>query len=210
MSNELNIKSSTVELIVNPIVNFLKRIAEPVADEIGATLQDNIKYWRFNNQLRNLEKVKKKVQDKNLNIKQVNLKIMFNYLDGVANEDDENIQNIWANLLTNYIDSEKNLVVNVYPLILRQLASNELTILKYFDSKDGEIRLEEVPSEINYTNEEISNLERLGLISKKNVSIYLGKSKLKLEGSRYNPLDKAFRYYKLTDFGYDFLKACSD
>jgi hypothetical protein len=211
MGQELNIKSSTLDNIIEPIKELLLKIVGPVADEIGNSFADNIKYWRFKNQLRNLEKVKAKATQKGITLKQINLKVMFDYLEGVSLEEDNDIQEMWANLLTNYIDSGKNLKVNVYPLILRQVSSNEVNILKFMDLNKGALHLEPTKEIMEIEDAELANLERLGLIKKSIISFSgFGKRKIKMEATRYNPLNDLFRKYEVADFGYDFLKACSD
>lgn len=44
-------------------------------------------------------------------------------------EEDENLQEKWRNLLINYVDSTKNFSSSVYPYLLSQLSSNEVTFL---------------------------------------------------------------------------------
>ena len=118
---ELNLKSSTIEKSLDLAKDFLQKLIGPSVDELGLLFSDNVKLWRLKNQIRNLEKVKKIVDEEKIDIKQVNLKVLIPYLEGVSLEDDETLQDLWAKLFTNYIDTSKNLTINVYPNILKQL-----------------------------------------------------------------------------------------
>ena len=97
---------------------------------MGLLLSDNVKVWRLKNQIRNLNKVEQYVKTRGINVKKVNLKL-FPYLEGVSMEEDDKLQDVWARLMTNYIDSKKNLSLTVYPNILKQLWTNEVNILEY-------------------------------------------------------------------------------
>ena len=88
---------------------------------------------RLKNQLKVLEKAKEMAEVMKIDIKQINLKALFPLLEGIAVEEDETLQDMWANLFVNYIDSKRNLTINVYPEVLKQLSTNEVTILKYIE-----------------------------------------------------------------------------
>src|SRR5690242_407264 len=66
---ELNIKSSTIEKSLDLAKDFLKKLVGPTVDEIGFLFADNVKLWRLKNQIKNLEKVRKIVQEENVDIK---------------------------------------------------------------------------------------------------------------------------------------------
>lgn len=130
--SELNIKSSTLEKGLEVVSGFLKTIIGKPAEEFGLMLADNVKLWRLNNQIRNLKKVQKICEKAKIKTKQVDLKVLMPYLESVSLEENDELQNLWANLFVNYIDSNKNLATHVYPSILSQLSSDEVKLLKYF------------------------------------------------------------------------------
>lgn len=202
--NEINIKSSTIEKGLDLIKDMMSKILGPTFNELGEMWSDNVKIWRLNNQIRNLEKVKKIVEEQQIDIKQVNVKVLLPYLEGVSLEEDETLQDMWARMFVNYIDSEKNLTINVYPTILRQISTNEVVILKYMiNSNLATGRWMKKEDQPGFRMEEIANLERLGLMAPlNNFSLYDGGDKQKIE--ELEP-----ETYYLSEFGRAFLFACS-
>lgn len=201
---DINIKSSTIEKMLDLIKGFLEKAIGPSVEELGQKMSDNLKMRRLENQLKNLEKAKNIAEINNVSIKQINLKALFPYLEGVALEEDESLQKMWANLFVNYIDTNKNLTLTVFPDILKHLSSNEVNMLTFMSTNYGRIQISpwnkatiDYPS--NYTLEEMGNLARLGLIREEsNFSLY--------DGSKIEEL-KPENYY-LTEFGESFLNAC--
>jgi hypothetical protein len=202
--NDINIKSSTIEKGLDLIKGFLDKAIGPSVEELGQSMSDNLKIRRLSNQLKNLEKAKKIAEEHNVSIKQINLKALFPYLEGVALEEDENLQDLWANLFVNYIDTNKNLTLTVFPDILKHLSSNEVKMLNFMSINHGRIKKSYWNTKAknfssDYTLEEMGNLIRLGLIREEtNFSMY--------DGNKIEELMPE-KYY-LTEFGDAFLKAC--
>jgi hypothetical protein len=175
---------------------------------------------RFKNQIECLKKVRKIVEDEDLTMKQVNFKALFPLLEGISLEEDESLQNRWANLFTNYIDFTKNLLLHVYPEILRQLSSEEVGILKNMQRNRNWIRILERNFEVDNLNknfayfDQIGNLRRLGILEEvlrfesefSKSSSYSIKTPGKGDGE-VKQLPSI--YYRITDFGQQFLEACS-
>jgi hypothetical protein len=208
---ELNIKSSTIEKSLDLAKDFLQKLIGPSVDELGLLFSDNVKLWRLKNQIRNLEKVKKIVDEQKIDIKQVNLKVLIPYLEGVSLEDDETLQDLWAKLFTNYIDTSKNLTINVYPNILKQLSTNEVTILRFLQSNGNKLifRGYKATKEIKFTSEELANLERLGLIKETiEISQYGGDIDESTGQWKWDFEELASGEFYITDFGSEFLNAC--
>jgi len=201
---ELDIKSTTIERGLDLIWGFLGKAIGPTVEEFGLGLSDNLRMRRFRNQLKNLERAKKIAEDHNVNIKQINLKALFPYLEGAVLEEDETLQEMWANLFVNYVDTAKNLTMTVFPDILRHLSSNEVKIISFMRENTSLLKknrwygeTQNYPGE--YTDEEIGNLSRLGLIhAESNLSIY---DENKIE-------EWAPDNYYLTNLGRAFLDAC--
>lgn len=205
--SEVNIKSTTIEKGLDVAKDFLVKVFGPTADEIGLLMSDNVKMWRLKNQLRNFEKVKKIVNDKNITIKQVNLKVLLPYLEGVSMEEDDTLQDLWANLFANYLDSSKNLILTVYPSILKQLSTNEIRILEFMVAEKGAINFMETP--FDWSDSEICNLERLGLIKDElNLKSYASGSGFNSEPN-IEIEELASEKYYLTQFGMLFLDGCN-
>jgi hypothetical protein len=208
---DLNIKSSTIEKSLDLAKGFLQTLVGPSVEELGLLLSDNVKLWRLKNQIRNLEKVKNIVDKENIDVKQVNLKVLIPYLEGVSLEEDETLQNLWANLFVNYIDSKKNLTINVYPNILKQLSTNEVKILNYMQSHEGRLQYGgyNADKNIQVNSEEIANLERLGVVKEFLELIQYGGQPDDNNGQWKWDIDEdSSGIFYITDFGYEFLRAC--
>lgn len=203
---KVDITSTAVEKAIDAAKDFLQKLVGPSIEEMGLLLSDNVKVWRFKNQIRNINKVKAIVDKQKVNVKRPEMKVLVSYLEGVSLEEDETLQDMWANLFTNYIDTDIILTLTVYPSILKQLSTTEVAILKHMD----EYR------KLHYRNDwhiiksdgAIGNLERLGLIRNElKLSTYNqhtnddGHSDLDIE-------EIGSDYYYLTSFGSDFVNAC--
>lgn len=210
---EVNIKSSTVEKGLELATDFLKNLVGKPAQEIGELMSDRVKLWRLKNQIRNLERVKQICHKEGIPVQKVNMKVLVPYLEGVSLEEDEDLQELWANLLANYIDKEKNLITHVYPSILAQLSTQEIKLLEHFVTSFN------LPVKNKKTHEtwkksvkeiELRNLIRLGLIEPKlNLWVPIS-SKLDTEQERYpRVFQNAPDSYALTNFGEDFYYACT-
>jgi len=130
MSNELNIKSSTIEKGLDLAKGFVNRLIGPSIDEIGLLFADNLKLIRFKNQVRMLLKAREYVDMKGIKIKEVPIKLLVPLLEGASLEDDENLQDKWTNMLINMVDSEANFQNHIFPYILSQVSINEFEALK--------------------------------------------------------------------------------
>ena len=117
LMKEIDLKSSTIDKALDLAKDFLQTLIGPSVGELGQFFADKVKVWRLKNQINTLGKVQKIIKEKNIEPKQINLKILLPYLDAVSLEEDEKLQDIWANLLVNYIDPTKNLISVVLSLI---------------------------------------------------------------------------------------------
>lgn len=209
--NEINLKSSTIEKSLDLLKDMMSKVLGPTFNELGELWSDNIKMWRLNNQLKNLEKVKQIIEKHNINIKQVNVKVLLPYLDGVSLEEDETLQDMWANLFANYIDSSKNLVSNVYPIILSQLSTKEVEILiqlklLLWDRELDKRRKHHTP---HHKIIDVANLLRLGLIMNREQLLVNEVPKEPDENDTVEKDHSKWGFFYLTHFGYDFVTACS-
>lgn len=126
---------------------LLDKVLEPSAVELGLLARDQIAYWRLCNQIRLLEKVKDLCSKHNITPKKIQAKLVYNFLEKASIEDDEYLQDIWAIMFSNMVDSEQNIDNNVLPNILSQLSTNELKIIDSAYIKEEE-RDESILAEI--------------------------------------------------------------
>ncbi len=221
--NQLNIKSTTIEKALDLAKEFLGKLISPTVEEVGLFLSDNIKYYRFKNQVKILLKAKTYIEENNIKIKEIPIKILVPLLENASLEEDEELQDKWAKLLANMADSESNIQNQVFPYILSQisidefnalkiLSENEMKALRYNNNKveafeqDGfKIELEEY---------EKANVERLGLIRKLPPKIYVPEFRIESQhSSQWHQIDVEYDInnfgYRITELGEKLLEVCS-
>lgn len=129
-SKEINIKSSTIEKGLELAKDFLGKLISPTVEEVGLLISDNVKFLRFKNQVRILLKAKDYVAQHNISLKEIPIKILVPLLDKASLEDNEELQDKWAKMLTNMVDSEQNLQNHIFPYTLSQISIEEFHALK--------------------------------------------------------------------------------
>jgi hypothetical protein len=118
MPPDINISSTTIEKGIDFAKSFLDKLITPAIEEMGLLLKDQVSLWRFNNQVKILNKAKLICEANNIPIKSISPKILCPYLEQCSLEDDELLQEKWAHLLSNMVDSRKNIQTNIFPYIL--------------------------------------------------------------------------------------------
>src|SRR6266536_6242382 len=63
MSSESELIKATVEAAIEPFRDLIRKLAGPAFEEIGLTLQDSVKVWRFKRLIRLWQKVKEYVDE---------------------------------------------------------------------------------------------------------------------------------------------------
>tara|TARA_A100000171_G_scaffold51342_4_gene65370 strand:+ start:56 stop:823 length:768 start_codon:yes stop_codon:yes gene_type:complete len=136
--SEFNIKSSTIEKGLDVAKEFTNKLVGPTVEQIGLLFADKIQYFRLKNQIKIVIKTKKFVDSQNIKIKELPIKILAPLLEQGSFEENEDLQDLWAKMLANMIDSDKNLQNNIYPYILGQLSIQEYDALKNLESLELE------------------------------------------------------------------------
>ena len=133
---DLNIKSSTIEKGLEIAKDFVDKLIGPSVEQIGLLFADNIKYFRFKNQVKILIKAKEYVESKNIDTKSIPLKILVPLIEKASLEENEELQNKWAIMITNLADSKKNLQNQIFPYILGQISIEEYEELYTLNEKE--------------------------------------------------------------------------
>lgn len=112
-------------------ISFVSQITTKPSKEIGGMLTDTVKYWRFSNQLKILEKSQKKMENAGLNPKEIPLKIIVPFLEGCSLEEDISMQEKWSNLLQDALtsDNQDKAPYTSFIEILKQLTPIEAKLL---------------------------------------------------------------------------------
>ena len=113
-----------------------KLIAGPIMEGTGI-FTDNVKLWRFENQVKIILKAREILKQNNISIpKEIPLKDLSTLLEYASFEEEEIMQDSWANLLANTLDPENEFnACHIFSQVLNQLSINEVKILNYMYSK---------------------------------------------------------------------------
>ena len=130
MSDKIDISSTTLEKGLDIAKEFLDKLVTPAAEELGFLLRDSVALWKLQNQVRVLTKAKAYCERHNISPQSVSLKLLCPLLEHAALEEEETLQDKWAILLSNMVDSEQNVQNHVFPYILSQISTNEFFFLE--------------------------------------------------------------------------------
>jgi hypothetical protein len=120
----------TIEALYRPIEGVVKAVAGPAAGELALLFQDVVKEYRLRRWVRCLKRTQKLFADAGINAKAVKPMLLFELLDGASLEDDDDLQDVWANLLANAADSRGQVLVRMaFPRILREISREEAQYL---------------------------------------------------------------------------------
>jgi hypothetical protein len=134
-SMKLDITSTVAEKSIEAAKGFLDKLLVPAVEETGLLLKDKIAHWRFRNQVRVLGRAKEYCEKKGISPKQVSFKLICPLLEYAGLEEEENMQDRWAVLLANLVDSEQNIENHVFPYILSQISLKEFEVIEEVANK---------------------------------------------------------------------------
>jgi hypothetical protein len=127
---KVNMTSSAVEKGLDIAKDFLNKLIMPAVEETGLLFKDQVASWRFRNQIKILNKAKNICDKNNITTKAISLKLLCPYLENASLEEDDEMQEGWAALLSNLVDSEQNIENNIFPYILSQISKEEFLFIK--------------------------------------------------------------------------------
>ncbi|WP_413615133.1 DUF4393 domain-containing protein [Halomonas cupida] len=155
---KINITSTALEKGIDVAKEFIDKLVLPPAEELGFLIKDQISLWRFNNQVKILNKAKAVCEKNNVDVKAIPPKLLCPYLEHASLEDNDELQDKWAILLVNMVDSQQNIHNHVFPYILSQLSIDEFKLLESV-LIEKERRVSELDSELSEFLENRSNIE---------------------------------------------------
>lgn len=159
MGNKIDITSTAIEKGIDLAKDFLDKLIIPAVEETGLLLKDKVTLWKFKNQVRILNKAKDYCEKNNISPKTISLKLLCPLLDNAALEEEEELQDKWAILLSNLVDSDQNIENHVFPYILGQISTNEFLFLeKVFNDKNE--RVMNIRQELEAFRKEKPELEK--------------------------------------------------
>lgn len=126
----MNLESKTVEKGLDAAKGFLSKLMSPTLEETGLMIKDQVAAIRFRNQIKLLNKTKAFCEKNNINPKAIPLKLLYPLLENASLEEDEVLQEKWAILLSNLVDSEQNVENHVFPFLLSQISKHEFETIE--------------------------------------------------------------------------------
>ena len=196
----------------------LGKIVKPPAEELGLLLKDQITYFRTRNAVSIWMKWVNYCELHHINQKNIQLKLLVPILDNASLEEDEYLQDKWAILLGNLVDSEQNIEGNVFPYLLSQISTNEFSYMQEFVNQH--LHNMKIDSHIATTTSkpavdvsslrefEVANLIRLALIQQPTIHdrLYVLKNPDSKGSEGATP-----KYRKvITELGLLFIMACNE
>lgn len=197
------------------IVKFFSGIVPDFIKDGVGILSDQVKLWRWNNQISIIKKVQAKIEASGLAKKQIPLKVLVPIIQNSSLEQEENMQDKWANMLANAVTGNVEVSPN-YAAILNELSPIEVTILDkiyqevnkesdYQKRKALQFDATKLRSMLNVTEEKmdliIENLYRLNLFqAPAGHGIAVGDHEFALRTNKI---------FEFTTLGYEFVRACN-
>lgn len=116
---------------------FLNGVFSPAAQELGHLFGDQMRFWRFKNGVRILEKAQSIVEQRGLKPEQVKA-LGFGegllLLEAASLEEDDTVQQLWARLMANTVDPERHIKPEkVYVDLLKSISGREAILLDLID-----------------------------------------------------------------------------
>ena len=164
-AKEMSIAAQKGIDLTNKFGSFIGKFVAAPLEEASGHITDKIKYLRWENRLALMVKAEKRLQELNINtFRQIPLKIALPLIENASLEDDDSLQQLWANLLVNYSNGDSgidlsfayiDLLKNISPLEVKIL--KEIYLIKDTDSIHKSIKTKNLPTSAEY----VTGLEKL-------------------------------------------------
>jgi hypothetical protein len=119
-----------VEGALKPFNNLIQALLGPAVTEVGLFLRDSVHDWREKRQVRLFQRTQELLAAAHINPHPVPFKILISIVENCSNEDDDSLQDRWANLLANAADpTETCSVAPSFPEILKELTARDVQLL---------------------------------------------------------------------------------
>jgi len=119
------------------VQKFLDKITSSnTGQQIDLLFADKLKFQREINAAKATLKAQKLSEQLGITIKPIPTKILVPLLENASLEDEDELQDKWANMIVNMADSEKNLQNQIFPYLLGQISLQEYNELKVLCKKE--------------------------------------------------------------------------
>ncbi|WP_291152290.1 hypothetical protein [Flavobacterium sp. UBA7680] len=192
--NKIDISSTAIEKGIDLVKDLLDKLVGSSIEETGLLFSDRIKSIRVKYQIKSLVKAQNLIKEHNIKVKPIALKNLVPLLELSSLEEEETLQEKWANMIVNFSDSNSKYESSIYPFILSQISKDEILEIE---------RIKEIKTineaDLKITNIDISNLIRLGLLARE-----ISEGGFVFMDEEIPPI-----YYSITELGDNFVKCCA-
>lgn len=149
------------------------------ASEVAELLADHVRAWRVSNLVALAQKTEEKLRSRGINvgIQALPTSLGFAVIEAASREDDDEIQDLWANLLANNSDPGLEVHINKTVIeVVRQLAATDARLLAFLAGQGWDLHTaisggfdgDRISNEMQLSSAEtsiaINNLWRLGCL----------------------------------------------
>jgi len=209
--------------VLAPFTDLIHSLCGPAFTEYGLAWGDSARAFRVRRLSRLFEKTQKRIDEENIQPQAVKFSLLNDIMNRGSIEDDDDLQDRWANLLATASDpNQTSRLLVAFPQILSQLTKEEALYLEQMcdvaDKTDANIfagyRAEDFEPEFKGTLDEADydNLQRLGLISGNEETIPAAATHASMEelrsGAKQQYVPLTLERYRITALGYEFVKSC--
>lgn len=226
-TKEVAIAAQGAIRVVEKSGGFMAKVLGDAPENLFGIMSDKILLWRWERQLRLIDTVEEIIKQREIEGKTrpVPPKFAFPVLEQASLESDNDLQNLWANLLANAMTPELDMPKTSYIEILKQLDPIDIRVLNliyksYIKSvRQGTLKTTDSPAMLGFSGEDIMNFN--GLIRSEYEAVIDNLLRvrcvtfLRLSGSDITiggtPIitDKGYESICLTSLGKNFVSACT-
>jgi hypothetical protein len=187
---------------------FLQKISS--SDFVGLIGGDWIKHWRWNNLLKIANKVRTKCEERGLNPSAVAPKFLSQFFEASSLEENETLQEMWANLLINRsVDPKTN---NYYITILENLEPQEAELINLlFGQSNNDVSTTFDFDKVLNANTGTITKEQLAVMVQKLYSFNILRPPITqgIQMGLYPPALETIEAFRFSEMGIDFCKNCT-
>jgi len=115
---------------MKPVSDLIGALFGPAAAEAGLMLKESVQHYRQMRRMRLLRRTQELLASAMIEPQQVSLKLLIPIIENGSNEEDDDLQDKWSNLLANATHhSTENEVLPSYAAILKELTSRDAKFL---------------------------------------------------------------------------------
>ena len=126
----MEVKIPALDTAAEAAKEFLQKVITPPLEEVGGLLADQVKLWRFKNQITILQKAEDHLKSKGLNTRKVSLKTLTPLLEFSSVEEEPSLQQKWAALIANTVKEHSRLDTTLYSHLLSQLNKRDAEVFE--------------------------------------------------------------------------------